>query len=88
MTLTTHAVLERLRQAARRPGGFILSVHAFSRSGDRSISRRDIASVFLTARHAILQSNGAWRIRGVDDDGVELTVIVSANHRIEVITVY
>jgi hypothetical protein len=90
MTLTPQVVLKRLRQAAQRPGGFILSIHAFSRSGHRSVPRRDIVHAFLTAATATLQDNGTWRISSTDEEGDELTVIVSVRDTgtLEVITVY
>lgn len=90
MTLTPQEVLHRLRQAAQRPGGFILSIHAFSRAGCRSISRRDIVHAFFTAREATLQHNGTWRISSSDEDGDDLTLIVSVREsgNIEVITAY
>jgi hypothetical protein len=49
---------------------------------------RDICNAFLTAPHATKQSNGTWRVEGVDEDGIDLTVIVAVSGRIEVITVY
>ena len=90
MTLTPQEVLRRLRQAARRPGGFILPIHAFSRAGQRSISRRDIVHAFLTATQATPQDNRRWRINSSDEDGDELELVVSVpdDRIIEVITVY
>lgn len=41
----------------------------------------------LTAQHAEEQDNGNWKIKGLDDDGEELTVIVSLADRIEIITI-
>ena len=41
----------------------------------------------LTAQHAEEQNNGTWRIKGLDDDGDELAVIVSVAARIEIITI-
>lgn len=88
MALTPAQVLERLKQAAREAGGFILSIHALSRAGSRSVSRRDIVSAFLTSSQATQQGNGRWQILGFDEDGARLCVIVVVDTRIEVITVY
>lgn len=81
-------ILARLRLAAQSNAGFIFSVHAFARAGQRTISRRDVINAFLTAATATEQDNGNWLIKGLDEDGDELTVIVAVNDRVEIVTVF
>lgn len=88
VTLTPPIVLAKLRQAARSRAGFILSIHALSRTMQRNITRQDVASVFLTAQQADEQDNGTWRVNGLDEDGRELNVVVFFDHRIQVITAF
>lgn len=80
-------VLARLRLAAQSRAGFIFSVHAFARATERTITRHDVINAFLTAQHAEEQDNGTWKIKGLDHEGDELTVIVSLGDRIEIITI-
>src|SRR5690554_5137152 len=73
VTLTPRVVLARLKLAAQIKAGFIFSVHACIRADQRSVTRQDVINVFVTARQAEAQDNGNWRIKGLDDDGEELT---------------
>jgi hypothetical protein len=88
MTLKPPDVLARLRLAAQSNSGFIFSVHAFSRAGQRTVTRKDVVNAFLTAGTATQQDNGTWRVKGLDEDGDDLTVIVSVGIRIEIVTVH
>lgn len=85
---TAADVLAQLKLATQSNAGFIFSVHAFARAGQRTISHRDVVKVFLTAATATEQSNGNWLVKGLDEDGDELTVVVTVNARIEIVTVF
>lgn len=86
---TPSEVLARLRQAAQCRARLIFSPHAFQRAGQRGgVTKHDVLRAFQTATSAHEQENGRWRIEGLDDDGVELTVIVAFGQHIEIITLF
>jgi hypothetical protein len=85
---TPSEVLARLRQAVQARALLVFSTHALRRAGQRGVTRHDVLNALLTATSACKQENGTWRIEGLDDDGVELTVIIAFGHHIEIITVF
>lgn len=81
-------ILARLKLAAPQKAGFIVSPHAWQQMAKRNLQRLDLMNAFLTGQHAEKQENGRWLVKGLAEDGTELTVIVVIGSQIEVVTAY
>lgn len=62
--------------------------HARRRMAERRVRRVDVEQACLTAPEAILQDNERWRLDGQDASGDDLTVIVTIDAGIVIVTVF
>ena len=56
---------------------FRISIHALEQIAEREITTIDISNIGHTLKSAKLQSNGTYKICGVDECGIDLTIICS-----------
>lgn len=84
----TKALAEIQRLA--RLGRVVITKHASERMDQRGVKPRDVMSALVSANAAITQPDrGTWRVEGgCDRDGDDLTVVVSIEADVVVITVF
>ncbi len=73
---------------ALRTGTFILSTHARLRMKERRVRFDDIVRCGQTASIALPQEDGCYKVKGVDLDGDELTVIAAFDQDTIIVTLF
>ena len=67
---------------------FAITDHAFLRMSQRGVVRRDIQSVGTYCANWELQTNGRFKITGIDTEGDELTLICIYDRGTLVVTLF
>lgn len=79
----------RLAAAAARVGRLEYTRHARQRMRERHAVAADVERACMTATAATLEPNAVWRLDGgVDCDGDALTVCVTIEHNVVVVTLF
>jgi hypothetical protein len=79
---------DRVWRLALAAGHFIVTLHALKWMASRGVSDFDIMECGRTVEEVKIQCDGKSRVRGLDLDGDELTVICVFEGDVMVITVY
>ena len=62
--------------------------HAWQRMGERGAQYEDVRHALASARWCKASDQGRWKVTGDDLDGDELTLVVSIEAGVIVVTVY
>ncbi|MGA8893034.1 MAG: DUF4258 domain-containing protein [Anaeromyxobacteraceae bacterium] len=62
--------------------------HAWQRMGERGVRYEDVRHALVGARRCRAADQGRWKVTGDDLDGDELTLVVSIEEGVVVVTVF
>lgn len=61
--------------------------HVADQMNRRNVTLRDLSVALFKATSAELQPNGTWRIKSIDGDGDDLTIVVDVRDYVRLVTV-
>lgn len=85
--MTAAEALEKIRGYAAA-GRFVISSHAWARMQERHVRYNDLRNALIHAQRCTAQPDEKWRVSGPDLDAEELTVVVTIEDGLLVVTVF